>query len=41
MSDNNLKWFNNYYKNNKKVEVLYNWANPIKYNGTENKYKKS
>ena len=40
MSDNNLKWFNNYYKNNKKVEVLYNWANPIKYNGTENKYKK-
>ena len=40
MSDNNLKWFNNYYKNNKKVEVLYNWANPIKYNATENKYKK-
>jgi glycosyltransferase involved in cell wall biosynthesis len=40
MSDNNLKWFNNYYKNNKKVEVLYNWANPIKHNGTENKYKK-
>jgi glycosyltransferase involved in cell wall biosynthesis len=40
MSDNNLKWFNKYYKNNKKAEVLYNWASPIKYNGIENKYKK-
>jgi glycosyltransferase involved in cell wall biosynthesis len=34
MSENNLKWFNHYYKGSAKLEVLFNWA-------TENTYVES
>jgi glycosyltransferase involved in cell wall biosynthesis len=40
MSDKNLEWFENYYKTDKKLEVLYNWADVQKVESEISKYRK-
>ena len=40
MSEKNLEWFTKYYKTNKPLEVLYNWADLKKFDGQENIYRK-
>ena len=40
MSDKNLQWFKQYYKTDKKLEVLYNWADVQKVESKTFKYKK-
>ena len=40
MSDKNMVWFNSYYDNNKKTEVLYNWIKIKDNKQKDNKYKK-
>jgi len=40
MSPKNLEWFNNYYITNKKIEVLYNWANLNPFEKKVNRYRK-
>jgi len=40
MSDKNLEWFGQYYKTDKKLEVLYNWADVQKVESESSKYRK-
>ena len=40
MSDKNLEWFKNYYKTDKKLEVLHNWADVQRVESKVFKYKK-
>lgn len=39
MSPKNLEWFRDYYRTNKTIEVLYNWADITKVEKKENKYR--
>jgi len=40
MSEKNLEWFKDYYKTNKSLEVLYNWADLKEFKQESNKYRK-
>ena len=40
MSEKNLEWFKEYYKTDKPLEVLYNWANLQKFEKKNDKYRK-
>ncbi len=39
MSDKNLEWFEKYYKTDKKLEVLYNWADIQQVNNKNSQYR--
>ena len=40
MSEKNLEWFKNYYKTNKPLEVLYNWADLQMFEKENDRYRK-
>jgi len=40
MSQKNMVWFKNYYKTDKTIEVLYNWANITPVKNEDNRYRK-
>ena len=40
MSEKNLEWFKEYYKTDKPLDVLYNWANLQKFEKKNDKYRK-
>ncbi len=40
MSQKNLEWFNGYYKSDKTIEILYNWANIVPVKNEDNRYRK-